>query len=713
MKPPLLFLLILIATPVAAQVPRVLNFQGRVTSGGVNFTGNGRFKFALIDAGTNTAQTATAIAVVNGGAVTEIVAFFIGSGYTDPPAVTISGDGRGATATCMVIGEGVPGYTVTNGGTDYTTATVTVAPPPPRIVHQTLWSYDGTSTAGSEPAGNIGIPVTAGLYSVALGVAGMNALPASVFDQSGVKLRVWFDDGVHGSQLLQPDQPIRAVAYALMAAGVEDNAITSAKIAPGAVQTADIAAGAVANTQIQDNAVQARHLESGAVGSSELAAGAVTSSKIASGAVTNSQLAKPPRSGTLTPQVNGVQTDFGQTWFDVTFSSAFGATPVVTLALESSSQQFAGMAPLLHSRNAAGFRCVVSGPESDVSSLAENAGKFCQAAEAGTSAIISSAVPNGGGLHFKRDHSPAFSAVLDAAPGAGLKSSVRLTGGRPGIAYTHDGDTLKFIRATNAEGTAWGAPVSITPADNLGDVTLGSVPGAVIGIEFPAVSYISTAGSSLMFIRASDTAGAAWNAPHTVMTGCDDQWMAAVAGNPAIVFTKNGQDGVFFIRATNNQGSAWGSAVLIAPNGRAPRLLMAGGVPVAAFVDGQNITFVRAEDAAGSSWLAPQTVAKSQGFVSGPDLHTVNGQPALAWLDTLTLSIHYLRALDASGVEWPVPVKVATVPGVDFFAWPAIAMSFNSPVILWGNTAAGALQTANQNNSAVPPYSVNWIAIEP
>lgn len=713
MKPPLLFLLILIATPVAAQVPRVLNFQGRVTSGGVNFTGNGRFKFALIDAGTNTAQTATAIAVVNGGAVTEIVAFFTGSGYTDPPAVTISGDGRGATATATVIGGGVPAFTVTNGGTDYTTATVTIAPPPPNIVHQTLWSHDGTSTAGSEPAGNIGIPVTAGLYSVALGGAGMNALPASVFDQSGVKLRVWFDDGVNGSQLLQPDQPIRAVAYALMAAGVEDNAITSAKIAPGAVQTADIAAGAVANTQIQDNAVQARHLESGAVGSSELAAGAVTSSKIASGAVTNSQLAKPPRSGTLTPQVNGVQTDFGQTWFDVTFSSAFGATPVVTLALESSSQHFAGVAPLLHGRNASGFRCVVPGPESAVDDLAANAGKFCDATETGTSALISSAVPNGGGLHFQRYGSPAFSAVLDAAPGAGLNSSVKVIGGRPSIAYTHDGDTLKFIRASNADGTAWGTPLSITAAAIYGDVTLGSVPGAVLGIELPAVSYISPAGDSLMFIRAADTSGATWNAPHTVMTGCSDHCMATVAGNPAIVFTKKGENGVFFIRATNSQGTAWGTTVQITDDGWAPRMLTAGGVPVVGFADSSAVYFVRAGNAAGTAWMPVQTPGTSRGFISGPDLRMVDGRPAMAWLDTDGHRFHYLRALDAAGAAWPVAVTVATVPGTDFFGRPAIVMSNNSPCIVWGNSGTGALQVARQINSAVPPYSVNWIAIEP
>lgn len=48
-------------------------------------------------------------------------------------------------------------------------------------------------------------------------------------------LRVWFNDGTNGSQMLTPDQQIAAVGYAMMAGNVPDGAITSAKIAAGAV----------------------------------------------------------------------------------------------------------------------------------------------------------------------------------------------------------------------------------------------------------------------------------------------------------------------------------------------------------------------------------------------------------------------------------------------------------------------------------------------
>jgi len=94
------------------------------------------------------------------------------------------------------------------------------------------WSNDGTSTDGSEPTGAVSLPVTKGLYSVLLG-ANMTAIPSSVFANSDVHLRVWFDDGTNGSQLLTPDQRIAAVGYAMVASTVPDGAITSDKLSSG------------------------------------------------------------------------------------------------------------------------------------------------------------------------------------------------------------------------------------------------------------------------------------------------------------------------------------------------------------------------------------------------------------------------------------------------------------------------------------------------
>ena len=80
----------------------------------------------------------------------------------------------------------------------------------------TYWSNNGSSVAGSEPTNAISLPVTKGLYAVALGESG-TSLPASVFNNPDVRLRVWFNDGTNGSQRLAPDQAIGMVGYAARA----------------------------------------------------------------------------------------------------------------------------------------------------------------------------------------------------------------------------------------------------------------------------------------------------------------------------------------------------------------------------------------------------------------------------------------------------------------------------------------------------------------
>ena len=121
--------LALLGQTVLAQVPQIINYQGRIAVGGTNFNGVGLFQFALVNNGAS----------------------------------------------------------------------------------QTYWSNGGNY---------ISAPVNKGLYAVLLGdtsLANMAALPATVFTNSDVRLRVWFNDNVHAVQLLTPDQRIAAAGYALVA----------------------------------------------------------------------------------------------------------------------------------------------------------------------------------------------------------------------------------------------------------------------------------------------------------------------------------------------------------------------------------------------------------------------------------------------------------------------------------------------------------------
>lgn len=91
-----------------------------------------QFKFptnTLSPSGLTNGVTATGSVTVGAGAVTAIAVTLAGSGYVDPPTLTIVGDGTGATAEATVLDGEVLFVTVTNGGSGYTSATVAFSAP--------------------------------------------------------------------------------------------------------------------------------------------------------------------------------------------------------------------------------------------------------------------------------------------------------------------------------------------------------------------------------------------------------------------------------------------------------------------------------------------------------------------------------------------------------------------------------------------------------
>jgi DNA-binding NarL/FixJ family response regulator/N-acetylneuraminic acid mutarotase len=86
---------------------------------------------------------------------------------------------------------------------------------------QTLWTHDGSNAPTGEPSSSVTLDVQRGVYSVSLGatsISNMVAIPPAVFAGDSLFLRIWFDDGVNGRELLSPDRPIRSVAFAVRAA---------------------------------------------------------------------------------------------------------------------------------------------------------------------------------------------------------------------------------------------------------------------------------------------------------------------------------------------------------------------------------------------------------------------------------------------------------------------------------------------------------------
>ncbi len=186
-------------------------------------------------------------------------------------------------AGVLNMGAQVPGIItyqgrVTSHGTNFTgLGEFKFALVRPNLIATTVWSQDGKDTPNSV----ISVPVTNGLFSVALGdtsIPGMeNAIPTSVFDNVNLRLRIWFNDGTTGFAQLAPDQRLTSVGYAMRAANVVENAI--------------------AGPQLANQAVGPNQLSDGAVTTPKLAEGAVTTSKLADGAVTAEKIPADSISG--------------------------------------------------------------------------------------------------------------------------------------------------------------------------------------------------------------------------------------------------------------------------------------------------------------------------------------------------------------------------------------------------------------------------------
>lgn len=190
---------LLMAGTAVAQVPEAIHYQGQVTVDDQPFGGDGAFKFAIVDDGTENVATATATATVSpkeGGMITTIEVTDGGSGYVGVPRVTIrdrrGGPGSGARAEAKVEDGQVIDIVVIERGSGYE-APMVVLDAPPEATIKTLWSNDNSSTGGSEPDGAVGLTVDHGVFTVVLGDTGrdlMNALPAEVFATSPAFLRV-------------------------------------------------------------------------------------------------------------------------------------------------------------------------------------------------------------------------------------------------------------------------------------------------------------------------------------------------------------------------------------------------------------------------------------------------------------------------------------------------------------------------------------------
>jgi hypothetical protein len=705
-----------------AQVPQIINYQGRVAVGTppVNFDGTGQFKFALVNGG-GLGWPATATATISSGRVTAITVTIGGFGYLTPPVVTISplGGGSGAAATANVINGVVSSITVTNQGSGYIVPPFITVAAPPTPVYWTYWSNDGTGILGQQPTAAVSLAVSKGLYSVLLGdttLANMTAIPSAVFGNSDVRLRVWFNDGGNGFQLLSPDQRLAAVGYALMAAGVPAGAIGATQLAEGAVTSSKLAAGAVGSSQ----------LSAGAVQTANIAANAITASQLAPGAVTFSGLAKPPQSGGVAG--TALAFEFGQAFFNVTFPQPFAATPVVTLSLAPGGAAFQPDTSLVvTAASAAQFsgRMTTFNSIETIPDSGGNVGLYSSLARVSNSQAIAYYDSTDGNLKyvfasevFGRSWNPPV--TVDSAGDVGLYPSMIVVNSRPAIAYydATNGD-LRFVRANDASGTAWGTPQTLD-----GAATVGLYPSLAIVNGNPAIAYYDATNRDLKYMRANDASGTTWGTPLIVDTlGGEYPSLTVVNGSPAIAhhqgdfFPEN--EKLRYVRATNANGTAWGSPLVLDTDavGEYPTLIVADGNPAISYFDQgkSDLKYVRAADASGAAWNTPLildgTIAGAAAAGRWASMGIHDGFPVICYEDSGNHRVlKFIRATNASGTAWGAPVFIPGRSGV--LLLPSLDAGPGFLHLSCYDYANGDLNYIRP----VPPstdFQINWIALPP
>lgn len=263
-----------------------------------------------------------------------------------------------------------------------------------------------------------------------------------------------------------------------------------------------------------------------------------------------------------------------------------------------------------------------------------------------------------------------YFVTVDRLGDTGQYLDVEVVDGLPAIAYRRWYVGLIYVRATDADGMHWGAPQTLDSFQDSGKWnSLQIVDGQ------PAISYISDVfdgsyPSKLMYIRASDAQGTAWGAPQTLHEDLGNvggqTGLLVVGGNPAVSYHDGGPGDLLYIRAMDSVGSSWGAPQTVDSSGDAghnTRMLLVNGNPAIGYQsDNGTYKFVRATDSLGTAWGSPVTVG-SGNVGDQNSLAIINGNPAVTYhyatITDANQRVYYSRATNPEGTAWSSPIILA------------------------------------------------------
>lgn len=252
--------------------------------------------------------------------------------------------------------------------------------------------------------------------------------------------------------------------------------------------------------------------------------------------------------------------------------------------------------------------------------------------------------------------------------------------GMPTLAFAGGGNSnLYWMRATHPLGYAWGATQQILAYDGAYRPRL-----AVSGNGRPLLAFLGTAGAgwSINALLSADAQGGAWG-DHLEIAGGDDFYsspaLGLLGGEPAVAFQDGAYNSVCALSVGEPDGSLWELHTAFDPpplNGESfftPAFAEVEGRPALAFGfappgDPERLAYVRADDAAGAGWPAPQLVGDAGALACPPALFIFEIWPVIAYATELDgglrSELKIVKGLDREGSAWDPPLSVGVFPDI-------------------------------------------------
>ncbi|RYD94528.1 MAG: exo-alpha-sialidase, partial [Sphingobacteriales bacterium] len=221
----------------------------------------------------------------------------------------------------------------------------------------------------------------------------------------------------------------------------------------------------------------------------------------------------------------------------------------------------------------------------------------------------------------------------------------------------------------------------------------------VVGVEFdPAtgdgyqINFIDTTG-----VPASDIDPAGANVGQHISS-------ASINGLPAAAYFDATNGDLKYNRAIDIDGINWNAPTVVAAPaatsvGLYTSLQQVNGRPAISYFDDTNddLKYVRALDANGTTWGIPVTV---EGLVTNVGLYSsmfvVNGMPAIAYYDDGNDDLKYVRALDANGTTWGTPVTLDATGNTGQFT--SLKIVNGMPAVVYYDVSNGDLRYIRATN---------------